>query len=98
MQFRSGLSPKFVRRAKFTKWNFQEGKPLKNLKQPEIVSQLELKSRFLPDEQIFTDTREFKFDLLAKRLRELAFLNPGVKIICWKTKTNEAKISFRERN
>ena len=38
------------------------------------------KITFLPDEQIFTDTREFKFDLLAKRLRELAFLNPGVKI------------------
>ena len=38
------------------------------------------KVTFLPDEQIFTETREFKFDVLAKRLRELAFLNPGVKI------------------
>lgn len=39
------------------------------------------KITFLPDEQIFTETREFKFDLLAKRLRELAFLNPGVRIL-----------------
>ena len=38
------------------------------------------KITFLPDDQIFTETRDFKFDILAKRLRELAFLNPGVKI------------------
>ena len=35
---------------------------------------------FLPDPTIFTDTTEFKFDLLARRLRELAFLNPGLVI------------------
>ena len=36
---------------------------------------------FSPDPQIFLTTREFKFELLAKRLRELAFLNPGIEII-----------------
>ena len=35
---------------------------------------------FKPDSTIFTITTEFKFDLLANRLRELAFLNPGVEI------------------
>jgi len=35
---------------------------------------------FLPDPEIFLTTREFKFELLGKRLRELAFLNPGIKI------------------
>ena len=35
---------------------------------------------FKPDATIFTLTVEFKFDLLANRLRELAFLNPGVEI------------------
>ena len=35
---------------------------------------------FLPDPSIFTDTVEFKFDLLGRRLRELAFLNPGLVI------------------
>lgn len=35
---------------------------------------------FLPDPTIFTDTTEFVFDMLAKRLRELAFLNPGLII------------------
>jgi DNA gyrase subunit B len=34
---------------------------------------------FWPDDQIF-ETTEFNFDTLSKRLRELAFLNGGVKI------------------
>ena len=36
---------------------------------------------FKPDPTIFTITTEFKFDMLANRLRELAFLNPGVEIV-----------------
>lgn len=35
---------------------------------------------FFPDATIFTDTIIFEFDRLAKRLRELAFLNPGLTI------------------
>jgi DNA gyrase subunit B len=35
---------------------------------------------FKPDSTIFTLTTEFKFELLANRLRELAFLNPGLEI------------------
>jgi DNA gyrase subunit B len=35
---------------------------------------------FKPDPTIFTLTTEFKFELLANRLRELAFLNPGIRI------------------
>lgn len=35
---------------------------------------------FLPDAQIFTETTEFDYNILSGRLRELAYLNAGVKI------------------
>jgi DNA gyrase subunit B len=35
---------------------------------------------FVPDDQIFTETLEYDYDTLANRLRELAFLNRGLKI------------------
>ncbi|WP_214844444.1 DNA topoisomerase (ATP-hydrolyzing) subunit B [Exiguobacterium sp. s150] len=37
--------------------------------------------RFFPDGDIFQETLEYDFDLLATRLRELAFLNKGLRII-----------------
>jgi DNA gyrase subunit B len=36
---------------------------------------------FKPDTQIFTETTEYKYDIIQNRLRELAFLNRNVKIL-----------------
>src|SRR5437867_2481127 len=52
---------------------------------------------FKPDPTIFTITTEFKFDVLANRLRELAFLNPGVEISL-NDEHNEKKESFLYKN
>ena len=46
------------------------------------------KISWLPDPEIFLTIREFKYDLLAKRLRELAFLNPGINITLEDQRTN----------
>jgi len=35
---------------------------------------------FLPDKQIFTEIEGFKYDILASRFRELAFLNAGIRL------------------
>ncbi len=60
---------------------FSRGKTTQELKIIGETASSGTKITFFPDDQIFTETKEFKFELLAKRLRELAFLNPGVRII-----------------
>ncbi len=47
--------------------------------------------QFKPSAEIFSDTR-YHFDLLAKRLRELSFLNSGVHITLRDERSNEEKV------
>lgn len=55
------------------------GEPLYALKQLEVSDRRGTTLRFKPAVEIFTDV-EFHYDILARRLRELSFLNSGVKI------------------
>jgi DNA gyrase subunit B len=55
------------------------GEPLYLLKNVGVSARRGTQIRFKPATTIFTDT-EFHYDILAKRLRELSFLNSGVKI------------------
>lgn len=45
--------------------------------------------RFFPDGDIFEETLEYDFDLLATRLRELAFLNKGLRIVAKDERSDE---------
>lgn len=60
---------------------FERGKTISRLEVIGKTRKTGTKVSFYPDATIFTITTEFKFDLLAKRLRELAFLNPGIEIV-----------------
>ena len=44
---------------------------------------------FKPDGEIFTQTTVYKYDILANRLRELAFLNKGIKLNLYDKRPNE---------
>jgi DNA gyrase subunit B len=60
---------------------FRKGTPVEPLKQIGKTENRGTRVTFLPDAEIFPETDGFKFDLLASRFRELAFLNGGIKII-----------------
>lgn len=49
---------------------------------------------FKPDPEIFSETTDFSFDTLSKRLRELAFLNAGANITILDERTDKSH-SFR---
>jgi len=59
--------------------HFDRGKPKAPLKVKGPTKQRGTTVTFLADHQIF-DSLEYRFDTLSARLRELAFLNKGVKI------------------
>jgi len=58
---------------------FRRGKPEARLAQTGTTEQRGTKVTFKPDPLIF-EVREYNFDILSQRLRELAFLNQGVRI------------------
>ncbi len=58
---------------------FEKGLPIGNLVQSGQTTRRGTSVTFYPDAGIFS-VLEFDFDIVAKRLRELAFLNKGVKI------------------
>ena len=59
---------------------YSMGDPTTKLVKGEKTRATGTKVTFMPSKEIFTDT-EFHFNILAKRLRELSFLNSGIKII-----------------
>jgi len=65
---------------KIHKMVFERGKTIEKMKVVGDTKGTGTKITFLPDPEIFLLTREFKHDILVKRLRELAFLNPGIRI------------------
>ncbi len=59
---------------------YQQGKTKSKIKVLGKTKSTGTSVTFKPDEEIFKETTIFTYDILAARLRELAFLNKGVKI------------------
>ncbi len=76
------------RGGKIYQQEYEKGKPLYPVK---IVGETEkrgTRQQFWPDPTIFTHTI-YKWDIIANRMRELAFLNAGIKIILTDLRPNE---------
>lgn len=68
------------RDGKIHRQTYKRGVPVTDL---EIIGETDhtgTTTHFVPDPEIFTETTEYDYDLLANRVRELAFLTKGVNI------------------
>ena len=58
---------------------YEKGKPLYPVKVVGETDKTGTRQQFWPDPTVFTTT-EYKYDIIAKRMRELAYLNAGITI------------------
>jgi DNA gyrase subunit B len=73
----SHLSAEIMRDGSIFRQEYEKGKPVTGVEQIGKTDKSGTKVTFKPDETIF-QTIEFNFEILAARLRELAFLNKGI--------------------
>ena len=73
------LEVEIKRDGKVYQQSYKRGEPQESLKEVGKSKERGTRVTFKPDTQIF-ETIDFSFDILSQRLRELAFLNRGVKI------------------
>ena len=73
------LEVEIKRDGKVYQQSYKRGEPQGSLKEVGKSKERGTRVTFKPDTQIF-ETIDFSFDILSQRLRELAFLNRGVKI------------------
>ncbi len=85
------------REGKIHHMQFSRGKTTQGMKVIGTTQKTGTKITFLPDPEIFLTTLDFKYEILSKRLRELAFLNPGVEILLIDERVNKQE-TFKFEN
>lgn len=60
---------------------YMRGEPLAPVEKGEATDKTGTKTTFWPDPEIFTETTVIDKDVIANRLREMAFLNKGLRIV-----------------
>ena len=74
------LTATVYRNGKIWEQEYERGVALYQVKEKGATDKRGTKVTFLPDTEIFQQTIEFSYDVLANRMRELAFLNKGIRI------------------
>ena len=75
----SHMKSQVFRDGKIYQQEYEKGKPLYPVKVIGETTKQGTRQQFWPDPTIFTTT-VFQWDIIARRMRELAFLNAGIKI------------------
>ena len=73
------MTTQVERNGKVYQQEYECGKPLYAVKEVGVSDKTGTRQTFWPDGSIFTEL-EYKYDILASRMRELAFLNAGLRI------------------
>ncbi|MBR2517181.1 DNA topoisomerase (ATP-hydrolyzing) subunit B [Geobacillus sp. FSL K6-0789] len=73
---------------------YERGNPCTDLQVIGETDRTGTTTRFKPDPEIFTETTEFDYETLAARLRELAFLNRGLKITLTDERVDNRKSEY----
>ena len=76
----SHMLSQVFRGGKIYQQEYEKGKPLYSVKVVGETDKRGTRQQFWPDPTIFTHT-VYRWDIIANRMRELAFLNAGIKII-----------------
>lgn len=96
----NALSEKFiveVSRSGFVwRQEYLRGEPTSAVEKIRETDKTGTKTTFWPDPEIFTETTEMDKDTITNRLREMAFLNKGLKIIFKEAKTQEEQVFHYE--
>jgi len=89
------LEVEIKRDNKIYKQRYEKGKTVSQLEIIGETNETGTKVTFLPDKTIFTAT-EFDYDILANRLKELAFLNKGLKLSIKDERNNREDLFYYE--
>ncbi|ABS20381.1 DNA topoisomerase (ATP-hydrolyzing) subunit B [Bacillus cytotoxicus] len=73
---------------------YERGIPVADLKVIGETDRTGTVTRFKPDPEIFKETTVYDFDILATRMRELAFLNRNIKLTIEDKRENKQKKEF----
>ncbi|MBE7177617.1 MAG: DNA topoisomerase (ATP-hydrolyzing) subunit B [Mucilaginibacter polytrichastri] len=68
------------REGKIFTQEYERGKPMFEVKEIGVSDRTGTIQTFQPDPEIFTQTTEYKYETLSARLRELAYLNKGIRL------------------
>ena len=82
------MKSQVFRDGKIYQQEYEKGKPLYPVKVVGETTKRGTRQQFWPDPTIFTHT-VYKWDIIANRMRELAFLNAGIKITLTDLRPNE---------
>lgn len=96
----NALSEKMIVEVSRTGWVYKQtylrGEPTSPVNKEKETTERGTKTTFWPDPEIFTETTHIDRDIVSKRLREMAFLNKGLKIVFKDEETAKEDVFFFE--